>query len=130
MTTSTTAGEIMSSNVFSLKADASVIDAVRLLIEHDITGIPIIDDQDMLVGIISEKDVLQLFYKDETLEGKTVNDVMSQPAIHFEKNESITGVCQCLASYDFRRVPVTSGGRVVGIITRRDVIVNLLGTQL
>ncbi len=55
-------------------------------------------------------------------EGKAVNDFMTQPAISFDENESLIDVCECLTNNFFRRVPVTSKGKLVGVVSRRDII--------
>ena len=52
----------------------------------------------------------------------TVNDFMTQPAIHFEQNELLSDVCHCLMENAIRRVPVTSNGKVVGVISRSDIL--------
>ncbi|MBA7700150.1 hypothetical protein ES703_108859 [subsurface metagenome] len=47
---------------------------------------------------------------------------MTQPAVHFEENESLEDICKCLLEVTFRRVPVTREGKVVGIVSRPDVL--------
>jgi CBS domain-containing protein len=78
------------------------------------------------VGVISEKDVLHLLYADKDQEEKTVNDFMTQPAIYFDESESLLDVCNFLANNIFRRIPVTSEGKLVGIISRGDVIAHIV----
>lgn len=79
-----------------------------------------------LVGILTEKDVLRLFYASKDVENKTVNDFMTQPAVHFDENEGLPDVCDCLMNNPFRRVPVTSKGKVVGIVSRPDILEYIL----
>ena len=116
------AKDIMSEKVICIKGETPVIDAIRVMSKHNITGIPVAEDDMTLVGIISEQDVLRLFhtYKDE--QDRTVNDFMTQPAIHFEEDESLLDVCYCLRDNSIRRVPVTSNGKVTGIISRSDIL--------
>jgi CBS domain-containing protein len=75
-----------------------------------------------LVGILSEQDVLRLFHTYEDEKDRTVNDFMTQPAIHFEEEERLLDVCYCLRDNSIRRVPVTSNGIVVGVISRSDIL--------
>jgi len=116
------AKDIMTKEVISVKKDAPIFEAVELLAKNNITGIPVVEDDMTLLGVITEKDVLRLFYVSKDAENKTVSDFMTQPAVHFDENESLPDVCDCLIHNLFRRVPVTSKGQVVGIISRPDFI--------
>jgi len=116
------AKDIMTESVVSVKKDTPIYEALKLLVEYNITGIPVVRDDMILVGVLSEKDVLRLFYAHENEEEGTVNDFMTQPAVHFDKDESLLDICDCLTNNYFRRVPVTSEGKLVGIISRKDVI--------
>ncbi len=116
------AKDIMTENVVSVKKDTPIYEALELLAKYNITGIPVVREDMILVGVLSEKDVLRLFYAHEGEEEKTVNDFMTQPAVHFDEEESLLDICDCLMNNYFRRVPVTSGGKLVGIISRKDVI--------
>jgi CBS domain-containing protein len=116
------AKDIMTENVVSVKKDTPIYKALELLAKHDISGIPVVREDMILVGVLSEKDVLSLFYAHEDEEEKTVSDFMTQPAVHFDEDESLLDVCDCLANNYFRRVPVTSQGKLVGIISRKDII--------
>jgi len=116
------AKDIMTQDVINVKKDTPIYKALELLTKHNISGIPVVGDDMILVGVLSEKDVLSLFYAHEDEKEKTVNDFMTQPAVHFDENESLLDVCDCLANNYFRRVPVTSQGKLVGIISRKDII--------
>ena len=120
------AKDIMTKQVISVRKDAPVLEAVELLWKNDITGIPVVEDDGTLVGIVSEKDLIKLFYADEDLKNKTVSSFMTQPAVHFDEDEALPAVCECLMNYFLRRVPVTSKGKVVGIISRADIIEYIL----
>lgn len=116
------ARDIMTENVISVKRKTPIYEALELLLENNITGIPVVRSDMTLIGILSEKDVLRLFNSSEEDGNKTVADFMTQPAIHFDDEESFEDVCECLANNYFRRVPVTSEGKLIGIITRSDII--------
>ncbi len=116
------AKDIMTENVFSVKKDTPIYEALELLAKYNITGIPVVREDMILVGVLSEKDVLRLFYAHEDEEEGTVNDFMTQPAVHFDEKESLLDICDCLTNNYFRRVPVTSEGKLVGIISRKDII--------
>ena len=116
------AKDIMTENVVSVKKDTPIYEALELLAKYNITGIPVVREDMILVGVLSEKDVLRLFYAHEDEEEGTVNDFMTQPAVHFDEKESLLDICDCLTNNYFRRVPVTSEGKLVGIISRKDII--------
>jgi len=116
------AKDIMNRNVVCIKKDIPVIDAIRLMAKNNITGIPVVEDDMTLVGILSEQDVLRLFHTYDDEKDRTVNDFMTQPAVHFEEKEPLLDVCYCLRDNSIRRVPITSNGKVVGVISRSDIL--------
>lgn len=120
------AKHIMKKDVITVKKDTSVYQSLELMVKHRITGLPVVDDDMSLVGVISEKDVLSLFFEQEDLGQKTVNDFMTQPAIFLDENENMLDVCNLLAKNIFRRVPITSEGKLVGIISRGDIIEHIV----
>jgi CBS domain-containing protein len=123
------AKDIMTKRVISVKTDTPIYDALKLLASHGISGLPVVDDVMTLVGIVSEKDVLSLFYNNNDDDEIIVNDYMTQPPIFFDENESILDVCDFLRKNIFRRVPITSEGKLVGIISIRDIIEHILQSK-
>ena len=120
------AKHLMIKDVITVRKDTPVYQSLKLMVKYRITGIPVVEDDMSLVGMISEKDVLHFFHKQEDLEEKTVNDFMTQPAIFFDENESMLDVCNLLAKQIFRRIPITSEGKLVGIISRGDIIEHIV----
>jgi CBS domain-containing protein len=116
------AKDIMTRNIICIKRNIPVVDAIRLMSQKNITGIPVVEDDMTLVGILSEQDVLRLFHTYEDEKDRTVNDFMTQPAVHFEQEERLLDVCYCLRDNSIRRVPITSNGKVVGVISRSDIL--------
>jgi CBS domain-containing protein len=123
------AKDVMSTNVISVKKDVPIFDAVKLLVENNISGLPVVDDDMTLTGILSEKDLVNLFYEHEEADGKTVGDYMTHPAVSFDGNNALLNVCNFLVKNIFRRVPVTSGGRLTGIISVQDVLKSVLQSK-
>jgi len=124
------AKDIMKTDVVSVKIDTPIYDAIRTMVENNITGVPVVNDDTTLVGIISEKDVLQLLYDCRDLQKKDgdgkVGDFMTKDVVCFDQEENLLSVCNCLMKKHFRRVPVVSGGKLAGIITRKDLIKYIL----
>ena len=120
------ARDIMSTNVISVKKDVPIFEAVKLLVENNISGLPVVEDDMTLTGLLSEKDVVDLFYEAERAENKTVSDYMTDPAVCFDGNNALLNVCNFLVKNIFRRVPVTSEGKLVGIISIQDILNSVL----
>ena len=96
------------------------------MVDNSITGVPVIEEDMTLVGIFSEQDVLRLFHTHEQERNRTAGEFMTQPAVYFEENERLMDVCYRLRDYPIRRVPVTSDGKVTGIISRADILKRIL----
>ncbi|MBN1972974.1 MAG: CBS domain-containing protein [Sedimentisphaerales bacterium] len=120
------AKDIMTVQVICINKNTPVFDAIDLMVTNSITGIPVIENDSSLVGILSEQDVLRLLYTYEDEKDKPVSEFMTQPAIHFEQDECVEDICSCMMQNSIRRVPVTSNGRVVGLISRSDILKRIL----
>lgn len=120
------AKDIMTKDVITVKTDVPIYDVLELIAKNNISGLPVVEDDMTLVGIVSEKDILSLFYDSDGSCVKTVDDYMTQPPLFFDEEESLLDVCDFLRKNVFRRVPITSKGKLVGIISIRDVIEYIL----
>lgn len=117
------AKDIMVTGIICVKKDTPVYEAIELLREKHITGVPVVDDNRALIGVFSEKDVISLlYYAHGDEEEKVVGDFMTESSIHFDQEEDLLNICDCLITHSFRRVPITSDGEVVGLISRADII--------
>lgn len=116
------AKEIMTKQVICIRKETPIFEALKLMATNNITGIPVVEEDMTLVGMLSEQDVLRLFHTYDDEKDRTVNDFMTQPAIHFEEDELLLDVCYCLRDNSIRRVPVTSNGKVTGVISRSDIL--------
>jgi CBS domain-containing protein len=121
------AKDIMTTDVVSVTKETPIYEAMELLIKNEITGMPVVDDEMNLLGVISEKDCLRLYYADEEEKNRTVQYFMTQPAVHYNENDSLKTICDFMMINYFRRVPVTNKkGKVVGILSRPDVVAHIL----
>ena len=116
------ARDIMTKQVICIRKDTPIFEAIKLMVHNSITGVPVVEDDMTLVGMLSEQDVLRLFHTYEDEKDGTVNDFMTQPAVHFEENEPLLDICYCLRDNPIRRVPITSNGKVAGVISRSDIL--------
>lgn len=121
------ARDVMSKDVISVTKDTPILEAVRLLVENNISGLPVVEDDMRLIGLLSEKDVIELFHDGKWARSKTVSDYMTCPAVCFGDNQALLNVCSFLMKNIFRRVPVISSeGTLVGIVSIRDILNSIL----
>jgi CBS domain-containing protein len=117
-----TAEEIMTQNVVTVKEDMPISEAMEIMLKGGVSGVPVVDDDMALVGILSEKDVVTLLYDKEGLKTKKVRHFMTERAISFDKDDGLVEICDFLAKGLVRRVPITLEGRLVGIVSIPDII--------
>jgi len=111
----------MTTDVITVKRDTPIYEAVEILIKNNISGLPVVDDEGVLIGVVTEKDMLELLYNPNSEYG-TVEEFMTEDVTAFDENDNLIDVCECLIKYNFRRVPILSNGKLSGIISRRDII--------
>lgn len=116
------AGEIMHKSVLTATPRASVRDIAIKLVTNRISGIPVTDRDGVVLGVITEENILRALMEQKGLETLSAQDIMSKDLVAVRTETSLEGVMQILHDEGIRRVPVTEGGRLVGIISRSDVI--------
>jgi CBS domain-containing protein len=139
----------MTRNVISIPPDASVEEAAQLMLDRRISGLFVVDASGDMVGIITEGDLLRrdelgterhrswwlrLFVspaqqaQDFTLaHSRRVRDVMTADVISVAADASLEAVVSVMESHHVKRVPVTRDGRVVGVVSRADLLRALVG---
>ena len=140
--------DVMTRNVIKVREDADINEVTTLLSENRISGLPVVDGQDRVIGVITEADVLSMAgmkkghaFKDilrhllgEPLPGpnsgsKRLQDVMSSPAITTGPESDIRNVAMIIDEKRIKRLPVVDEqGRLIGLISRAD-IVRVIGTK-
>lgn len=132
---------VMTTRVVGTVRDADLHEAARLLSENRISGMPVVDDQNRVVGVISEADLLTLagMQKGHTFRdilhrilrepvparkpGDRVQDVMSVPPITAKADDDAAEVANILNERRIKRLPVVDDeGHLIGIISRADII--------
>jgi CBS domain-containing protein len=113
--------EIMTTRVVTVTGDTPVPVIASLLRENRISGVPVVDDSGAVVGLVSEYDLL-------ARSGETAGEVMTASVITVTEDTDVEDVRHLLVERRIRRLPVTSGQRLAGIVSRGDVVA-LLTTE-
>lgn len=141
------AKEIMTKDVISVKSKDLVEDVIKILMEKNISGVPVVDDDNHVIGIVTEGDLIYRSKKlriptffsildgyvflesTKTIEkqlkkmvGYRVEDVMTTDVITVDEEQTVEEVATLMTKEKINRVPVVADEQLVGIISRRDII--------
>jgi len=119
------AQDVMKCGLLTVQRDTRISEAVDILATHGISGLPVVDAYLNLQGIVSEKDLLKRLYDPAATDG-WIEDVMTESVVSFSQDDTLTDICECLINNDFRRVPILDNGKLVGLISRADLMVYIL----
>lgn len=146
------AQEIMSRHVITVDANASVSTAIKIMLSHHISGLPVIDAKGKLIGIVSESDFLRRAEvgtekrrgrwlallageEQEALDftrqhGRKVSEIMSPNPLSVGENTSLEQIVQLMESHNVKRLPVVRGEEIVGMVTRADFLAAIANRSL
>jgi CBS domain-containing protein len=116
--------EFMVTNVVTLRPDMPIREAIDILLKHRISGAPVVDAAGHLLGTLSEKDCLRVFANAafyHTDPGE-VEDYMTRDVCTIDPEADLFRAADIFLKNSFRRLPVVENGRLVGQISRRDVL--------
>lgn len=135
--------EVMTHRVVTVGSTATVADAATLMLKHGISGLPVVDRKGTLVGMVTEGDLLrrvelgteqrpgwlQIFTSNAKLadeyvhaRGRSAGDVMSHDVVSIEPTAPLTEVVEKMERNRVKRLPVLEGGKLVGIVTRGNLV--------
>ncbi len=124
----------MSKPVITVAPEAGIKTAAELLVEHDISALPVVDSKGRLVGIVSEADLISIEARPDPRSQATplaptagttprhVAEVMTRDVVVVSAGSEVAQAARMMLSRDVKRVPVMSGRRLVGIVSRRDLV--------
>jgi CBS domain-containing protein len=136
------AQDVMTTKVATIGAGASVREAARLMHERNVSALPVVNEKGRVVGIVSEGDLVRRRELSTETEGSwwllaltqgsardylkthgtTVRDVMTRPVIGVRPSASLKQIARLLARHGIKRVPVLDAGRLIGIVSRADLV--------
>jgi predicted transcriptional regulator len=109
------ARDIMTSHVISISPTSAVQEIADLLADYRISGVPVVDETGHLLGLVTEADLI-------VKRGATAADIMSSRVVTAQETTPVDEIAQILTSNRFKRVPVVREDRVVGIVSRADIV--------
>jgi len=140
-------GDIMSRDVITVQPATSVGQIARLMSDHGISGLPVVDDGGRVVGVVTELDMIvrnarfkmptffvildSIIYLEtpqhfqERLEhvlGATAEEIMSKPAVTISPGATIETLAELMVGQKINPIPVVENGRLIGIVSRSDII--------
>jgi CBS domain-containing protein len=138
------AADVMVRDVITVGPDTSVAEAAKLMAENDVSALPVVDDHKQLIGIISEADLMRraeigteirhpwwieamipattLATEFTKSHGKRVEELMSPDVVTATEDTPLTEIAIVLERHRIKRVPVTRGSELVGIVSRANLV--------
>jgi CBS domain-containing protein len=133
--------DAMTATVKTVRPEASLKDAASILAEHRIGGLPVVDEQDHVLGVITDADILlkeraeaphgglrSLLHHREAaalatkVQARTVGEAMTTPAVTVEEWWPVSEAAELMIEHDVNRLPVVEERKLVGILTRHDFV--------
>lgn len=131
------AGDLMTTGAATTRPDASLAEALQTMLAYHISGLPVVDGDGRLVGVVSERDFLRgrdgrrprwldLLREEGTgpaaLSDPRVGEVMTPEPVSIGEESSLDEIMQLMERHGVKRLPVVTAGKVVGIVSRADLL--------
>jgi CBS domain-containing protein len=135
-----TVRDVMSDQPRTIEPDAPLKEAARTLVRTGLGALPVVDDERRVIGMVSEREVIRHLLSVQAFHGpdarpiapaasaaRTVRDVMNRQVLCVAPEQPIAEVASLMSNKDVDRVPVVREGRLVGFLTRGDIVRKLIG---
>lgn len=126
MTNSFFVRDFMHENPVKITPDATIDEAAKILIDNRISGLTVVDDEDNVVGVLSELDCLKATISSTYNEGNTgsglVSEFMTKAVDSLSPDDDLVSVAQSMLNARQRRRPVVKGGKLVGQVSCRNIL--------
>ncbi len=150
----TTAEDLMTRNPIRVHPDTDISEAIHLLLEKNINGIPVVDQEDNLVGIICQSDLVAMQKKIplpsmftvldsilplsstakmdreiKKIAATRVEDAMTHDPLAVKRDTSLEDLAEIMVDKKYHTLPVTEEGKLVGVVGKADVLKTLVGSR-
>lgn len=119
------ARDLMKTAVVTVGEDCPLSEAMGLIVEHHVNGLPVLDRTGRLVGVVTQQDVFLGAATRSEVAGfrfePRVRDVMTSPAIAVDEDTEISELCRLMSGLGVHRIPIVRNGRVAGIVSTIDI---------
>lgn len=135
------AGDVMTTGAATVRPEAALVEAAQLMVQHQISGLPVIDSHERLVGLVTENDFLRTGAsgkprllemlatagtETDELKARRVDELMTREPITISAETPLEDVINLMHRHNVRRLPVVADGKVVGIVSRGNLLRALL----
>jgi CBS domain-containing protein len=125
-----TIGEIKLGNTFYAHKGSSAIDIASELLHSRFSGMPVIDEKNRVVGVVSQEDLLRALRSPRSLEEVAVGEIMNPIPIVVEEETTLEEASKIMEKAHIHRLPVVREGVLIGTVTRRDLMRAWLGMSV
>jgi CBS domain-containing protein len=116
-----TAADLMTTDIATVSPDTTMQGAIERLFDQGVSGFSVVDADGRVLGVITEFAMLAVAY-DPVIRADPVRLHMTKPAIMVDETTPVSRVADLMVLHRIRRVPITRNGRLLGSISRRDVL--------
>ncbi len=145
------AKDIMKTNIITVKANTGIKEIAQILTENNISGVPVVDDDGKLVGIVTEGDLLhkesdpripkyfgilggfiylggsEKYEEDiKKLAALTASEIMTSKVITVSQDTKVNEIASLIVKHNIKRAPVVENDKIIGIVSRTDIIKTLI----
>ena len=120
--------EIMTQDIMTINPEAKICDAIDMILTRRVSGLPVVNREGQLIGILTEFALLAIAYDDRVKDEK-VKQHMTTDVLTVDAHSPISEAADLCIAHRVRRVPVIDEGKLVGMISRRDVLKAMYQTQ-
>jgi|GEM_PF-2033850 len=114
--------EVITNHVATVSRGTSVLEALREMMAASYDEMPVVENDMGVIGIITESDILLAAEKEMRISGLQVSEIMTAIPVMVDINASVSNVIQMMVNLNINSIPITDGGRLAGIVARRDIL--------